>query len=199
MTMTEDRKLVGDWYVGTVPLNVRLHPDCYVETTESFQSFRSRAEVGLEIAAGAGVYTGSMFDVGPEGRVRIGRFSMINCARLICDAKIEIGDHVLVSWNAVLMDSYRRPMDDDLRRAELIRMCRGCPPTGDPTDARPIVLRDNVWIGFDAIILPGVTIGEGSVVGARSVVTQDIPPYTIAAGNPARIIRSLQPSEVARA
>jgi acetyltransferase-like isoleucine patch superfamily enzyme len=78
-------------------------------------------------------------------------------------------------------------------------MCVEVLPPGEVFDARPIVLRDNVWIGFDAIILPGVTIGEGSIVGARSVVTEDVPPYTIAAGNPARIIRAISPDEVRNA
>ena len=196
MTMTPERKLVGDWYDGTVPHNVRLHPDCYVETTESFQLFRSRAEVGLEIGLGAGVYTGSMFDVGPNGRVRLGRYSMINCARVICDASVDIGDHVLISWNAVIMDSHRRPLDETARRAELTRMCTQRTPPSEVIDARPIVLHDKVWIGFDAVVLAGVTIGEGSIIGARSVVMQDVPPYTIAAGNPARVIRAISAEEV---
>jgi len=57
--------------------------------------------------------------------------------------------------------------------------------------ASPIRVERNVWIGFDACILPGVTIGEGSVVGAKSVVTESVPPFTVVAGNPARVIRTL--------
>jgi acetyltransferase-like isoleucine patch superfamily enzyme len=48
-----------------------------------------------------------------------------------------------------------------------------------------------VWIGFDACVLPGVTVGEGAVVGAKSVVSQDVPPFTVVGGNPARVIRRL--------
>lgn len=61
--------------------------------------------------------------------------------------------------------------------------------------ARPIHIERNVWIGFDACILPGVRIGEGSIVGVRSVVSQDVPPFTIVAGNPARVIRELTAEE----
>jgi galactoside O-acetyltransferase len=60
---------------------------------------------------------------------------------------------------------------------------------------KPVKIEDKVWIGFNSIILKGVTVGEGAIVGAGSVVTKDVPPYTIVAGNPARIIRELTPEE----
>ena len=59
------------------------------------------------------------------------------------------------------------------------------------THAKPIVIGDNVWIGHDSVVLPGVAIGSGSIVGARSVVTESIPDFAVAAGNPARVIRRL--------
>jgi maltose O-acetyltransferase len=54
-----------------------------------------------------------------------------------------------------------------------------------------VVIGDNVWIGNRAIILPGVTIGAGAVVGAGSVVTRDVPPFTVVAGNPAKVLKAL--------
>ncbi|MEH6470000.1 MAG: acyltransferase [Halopseudomonas sp.] len=57
--------------------------------------------------------------------------------------------------------------------------------------SEPVVLKSGCWIGANAIILPGVTVGQNAVVGANSVVTRDIPAYTVYAGNPARLIRSL--------
>jgi maltose O-acetyltransferase len=60
----------------------------------------------------------------------------------------------------------------------------------DP-DSKPIVIKDNVWICMDSLILKGVTIGENSVVAARSVVTRDIPPNSLAAGIPAKVVRKL--------
>ena len=56
----------------------------------------------------------------------------------------------------------------------------------------PITIEDKVWIGFGVNILKGVTIGEGAVIGACSVVTKDIPPYAVAVGNPARVVRNLK-------
>jgi len=55
--------------------------------------------------------------------------------------------------------------------------------------AKPVAIEDDVWLGYNVIILPGVTIGQGSVIGAGSVVTKDIPPYSIAVGNPAIVIK----------
>ena len=58
----------------------------------------------------------------------------------------------------------------------------------------PVVIGDKAWVGFNVSILKGVTIGEGAVIGACSVVTRDIPPYSVAVGNPAKVVRSLGPS-----
>ncbi|MDE0582109.1 acyltransferase [Planococcus sp. A6] len=59
------------------------------------------------------------------------------------------------------------------------------------TESKPVVIEDNVWIGARAIILPGVNIGKGAIVGAGSIVTKNVPPYSIAAGNPAKIVKKL--------
>lgn len=195
MTMTAERKLSWDWHDGVVPDNVVLDPQSHLETTYSFSLYRSRAEVGLRMDAGSTAYTGTMFDVGPRGRISVGRCTMINVAWLICDDRIEIGDHVLISWNAVLMDTYRQSADPCERRAQLERFWREKVEPDETVQPRPIRIGNASWIGFDSIILPGVTIGEGSIVGCRSVVAQDVPPNTIVAGNPARIIRPIQPEE----
>ncbi len=94
------------------------------------------------------------------------------------------------------MDTYRVARDAVLRRRCLIAAAQsqerlrrfegGCEP-------RPIRIEPNVWLGFDCVILPGVTVGEGSIAGARSVVNTDVPPYSVVAGNPARVIRRLTP------
>jgi virginiamycin A acetyltransferase len=58
-----------------------------------------------------------------------------------------------------------------------------------------VTIHENVWIGFEAIILPGVTIGRGAIVGSRSVVSTDVPPYAVVVGNPARIVKYLEPTD----
>jgi len=62
----------------------------------------------------------------------------------------------------------------------------------DVVKSRPIIIEDNVWIGFDCVVLSGVTIGEGAIISARSVVREDVEPWTIVAGNPAVKIKKLE-------
>ena len=113
-----------------------------------------------------------MFDMGPGARLVIGDYSLLNGVRIISDAEISIGDYCLISWDVVIMDAYR------LARHP----------------AQPVRIENNVWIGFGACVLPGVSIGEGSIIGARSVVTESVPPYMLAAGNPARHLKPLRPA-----
>jgi acetyltransferase-like isoleucine patch superfamily enzyme len=97
--------------------------------------------------------------------------------------RIDIGRNCHIASGIWMFDSSGHPADPESRLA-------GMPPSDD--DVRPITIGDNVWIGSRSIIFPGVTIGDGSVVSAASVVTNDVPPYTIVAGNPARKIVSLR-------
>ena len=101
-----------------------------------------------------------------------------------------IGPDCRIAGNVRLFDSSGHPADPERRR-------RGEPP--DVESVKPIVVEDNVWIGFGAMIFPGVRIGTGSVVSAGAVVLSDVPALTIVAGNPARRIGALvAPGEVAR-
>lgn len=195
--MNPDRTLPWDWYPGRVPENVKVDPEAYLETTYSFQLFRSAAADAVRIGRGSSIYLGVMFDVGTQGRVSVGEFTLINGARIICDAEVSIGDYCLISWNTVFMDTARLPTEKAARRNELAATAAREPRRIEGVAAAgPIRIGRNVWIGFDACVLPGVNIGEGSVIGARSVVVEDVPPFSVAVGNPARIIRQLDPPKL---
>ncbi len=99
----------------------------------------------------------------------------------VCAAeRITIGRNVTVGANSAIVDTDFHPLDPRLRRVL---------PSGGQT--RPIVIEDDVFIGMNCLILKGVTIGRGSVIGAGSVVSRDVPPHVIAAGNPARTVGEL--------
>ena len=97
-------------------------------------------------------------------------------------ARVEIGQHVLIATGVSLIGYDSHPLDP-------IKRSRGEPP--DVGGDQSIVIGDYAWIGTNAIVLKGVTIGEAAVIGAGSVVTHDIPPYTVAVGQPARVVKSL--------
>ena len=102
--------------------------------------------------------------------------------------RISIGDNCNLSGGTILMDSNGHPGDPQLRWA-------GRAP--DAEDVRPIVIGNGVWIGLRCIIFPGVKIGEGSIVSAGSIVRNHVPPYSVDAGNPAKVMfRLKKPSAV---
>ncbi len=103
--------------------------------------------------------------------------------KLTIGKSITIGKRCRIAAHVTILDSSGHPGDPEARR-------RGDPPSED--DVRPVTICDNVWIGTRAIIFPGVTIGEGSIVSAGAVVLADVPPYTVVAGNPARRVASLK-------
>lgn len=103
-----------------------------------------------------------------------------NCVILDC-ARVTFGKHVFVGPDCGFYTA-AHPMDPKRRNQGL-------------EYARPITVGDNVWFGGGVRVLPGVTIGEGSVIAAGSVVTKDVPPYVVAGGNPCRVLRELTEEE----
>ncbi len=101
---------------------------------------------------------------------------------IVVGKSITIGSNCLISSGALIVDSGGHPVDPLLRLASL-------PPL--PEEVRPVTIEDNVWIATGSIILPGVTVGEGSVISAGSVVRRSVPPYSLVMGNPAKVLAPL--------
>ena len=109
--------------------------------------------------------------------IEIGEFSEIGLNAYL-NRDVKIGKNVLMGQNVTILTTnheFENPsipiQEQGVRERKTVRVC------------------DDVWIGANSIILPGITIGSGAVIGAGSVVTKDIPPFVIVAGNPARVIR----------
>jgi acetyltransferase-like isoleucine patch superfamily enzyme len=113
---------------------------------------------------------------------------------IIAAQRVDIGDDVLVSWGTTIVDHNSHSTSFTLRSNDAVDWLEG---KKDWTHVKiaPVKISNKVWIGFNCIILKGVTIGEGAVVGAGSVVTKDVPQWTIVAGNPARVIREIPENE----
>ena len=116
--------------------------------------------------------------------IRVGRRVFINQGCMLMDiGGIDIGDDVMLG-PAVRLITSGHPLDPGLRRRQIV--------------SAPIRLESNVWLGAGATVLHGVTVGTDSVVAAGAVVTRDVPPATLVAGVPARLVRSVAPAETER-
>jgi acetyltransferase-like isoleucine patch superfamily enzyme len=113
-----------------------------------------------------------------EGEIKIGKYCLITPGVRIMSAKsIIIGDACMIAHGAYISDADWHGIYD---RAE---------PVGN---TKPVIFEDNVWIGDSAIICKGVRIGKNSIIGAGAVVTKDVPPNSIFAGNPAKLVKELK-------
>jgi acetyltransferase-like isoleucine patch superfamily enzyme len=116
---------------------------------------------------------------------------------VIADRGISIGAHCLISWGAVITDSLMPDRSDPVRHGSALREMSADPlrRLRPVAGTQPVQVGDNVWIGFDSVVMGGVTIGRGAIIGCRTVITADVPPYAIVVGNPARTVRFLKPDD----
>jgi acetyltransferase-like isoleucine patch superfamily enzyme len=119
-------------------------------------------------------FSGVRLECWPEALIRIGNGTYLNRNTEVVAAKaVTIGRDCKIARDVLIMDSDQHPLP------------------GEQLVARPVTIGDRVWIGARAIILKGVHVGDDAIVAAASVVTHDVPPRTMAAGVPARVIRQL--------
>jgi acetyltransferase-like isoleucine patch superfamily enzyme len=126
--------------------------------------------VGFKISEGAKLVI--------EDRVNVGYQNTFSVA-----VSVRIGAHTMLASRVQIYDNISHPLSPERRlRHESFTL----------DEASPVVIGRNCWIGSGAIIMRGVTIGDNSVVGAASVVTSDVPPNSLVAGNPSRVVRSIE-------
>ncbi len=123
---------------------------------------------------------------GPGARIDVGPGAQLSGTSITArSTAISIGRQVLLAPNCIIVDSdFHAHWPPEARATQ----------PGIESD-RPVTIGDYAWIGLNCIILKGVTIGEGAIIGAGSVVTRDVPPHSLAAGSPARVLRHLAPGD----
>jgi acetyltransferase-like isoleucine patch superfamily enzyme len=196
MTCRNDH-LAHDWFPRPLPENIQLAANVYIETSYIFAAFFSAVQPGLVMEEGSGAYGRTCIATGPGAAIRVGAYTCLNGPSLIADDAIDIGAHCLFAWGTIVTDlTTPRPEDIGRRRRALIDT------TNDPSrrlrpmaDTKPVHIADNVWVGFDAVITGGVSVGRGAVIGCKAVVTENVPPYAVVVGNPCRIVRYLEPDD----
>lgn len=143
-----------------------------------------RLEIGAHTLLEPGVWL-----TAPEpGRIEIGSGCFFNLGVMVAAVElVQIGDHCMFANGCLITDGSHR-FDDRNRPV----------PWQGFTTKGPTRIGDNVWCGANVVVTSGVTIGERSVIGANSVVTHDIPPYSVAVGAPARVIRQIDYDDLSR-
>lgn len=191
--ITEERFVTDDWWKKPIPENVFWGEGLYLETAQIFRFMRSKVSRAIELGRHVSCYAGVSFALGEKGTCKIGDFTLLNGALIMADERVEIGQHCLVSWNVGIADSDFHPIDAAQRRIDTMALApfySDRPPRPELKTA-PVIIKDNVWIGMNAIILKGVTIGENSVVAAGAVVSKSVPTNVVVAGNPAVVVKQL--------
>ncbi len=143
------------------------------------------------ITLGNNVYVLGELNVGDyKGNITIGDWTYIgDDSKIWSGESITIGSRVAISYNVNIHDTISHSLLAKERYDHMVEiLTNGHPKKLVNVPSNPIVIEDDVWIGFNSIILKGVRIGKGAVIGAGTVITHDVPEYSIVVGNPQRII-----------
>ena len=149
----------------------------------------------ISIAANSHI-RGELLIFGDGGKINIGSYCYVGEGTRIWSSKeIIIRDRVLISHNVNIFDNLTHPVSATQRHQQFKNIISKVEPNKIELYGNPVNIEKDVLIGCMSVILKGVTIGEGAIIGAGSIVTKDVPPWTIVAGNPAKIVREIPERE----
>jgi len=142
---------------------------------------------------------GEFFVLPGSGQIKVGDWCYIGEATRIwaCES-IVIGDRVLISHNCNVFDNTTHPISASARHQQFRSIMTSGHPVGVSLCPKPVIIHDDAWLGAGVTLLRGVSIGRGAIVGAGAVVNADVEPWTVVVGNPARVVRHLDPEQDAR-
>ena len=153
----------------------------------------NRAGDRERIKVGGDSFLAGSLCVSPNGRIEIGDHFYLGPNSFIgSETSIQIGRCVIISNDVRIYDNNNHPVSPKAREYMSMNGFSNDNWAWHHAASAPVVIEDNVWIGQYCTILKGVTVGKGSIVATRAVVTKDVPPYTIVAGNPAKVVKQIE-------
>lgn len=171
----------------------RMRKSCETQPTTRFQ--RSGVVMnnqGSTQAITIGAHTvvgGELLVFADGGRLTVGDYCYIGKdSRIWSYADIRIGNRVLISHNVNIHDTISHSLSASERHAHHRRIFQGQDSSLGRVPREPVVIEDDVWIGFNAVVLKGVRVGRGAIIAAGAIVTKDVPPFSIVAGPAGTII-----------
>jgi acetyltransferase-like isoleucine patch superfamily enzyme len=174
--------------------NARLLDACGANSHVRGSVDKRGASSKIEVGAGC-MIDGTLVTEAPNAHIAIGSNISIGGRTLLAAVRqIVVEDDVLISYECIITDSDNHSLRYSQRKHDL-RDWLGGKHDWTKVATAPVRICKGAWLGARVIVTKGVTVGEGAVIGMGSVVTKDVGPYTIVAGNPARVIRELGPDE----
>jgi len=190
------RKIIRNWLDVENKRNKHYH--CTYEESTTFhpeaQVINLKNDVNA-IMVGANTHIRGQLHTYPHGgNIKIGEYCYLgDHSKIWSSSSVEIGNNVLIAHNVNIFDDTTHPINYMERRAHAKAIFEiGFPSEMNNLNPKPIKIGNDAWIGCMSIILRGVTIGEGAIIAAGSVVTKNVEPFTVVAGNPARVIKRLE-------
>ena len=172
----------------------RLGPGARLMRTARIRNIRGQSD---HISIGPNsVIRGELTTFAHGGKIEIGSWCYIGeGSRIWSAALIEISDRALIAHNVNIFDNLTHPLRATERHEQIKQTFTRGHPREISLDESPVRIGKDAWIGAGAMVLRGVTVGEGGVVAAGAVVTKDVPAFSIVAGNPAVLVREIPPDE----
>lgn len=179
----------------------KIHPTALIDPVASIKIYNPTLppSISLEINEGSHIFSNFSL-LRPHAKIKIGKNCQLGNSNFICADRIEVGDDVLMAWGVTIIDNDSHSLEWNYRKSDVKQGYKDYLEDENNfiknkdwshVNIKPIYIGNKVWIGFNVSILKGVSVGNNAIIGACSVVTKDIPPYTLVAGNPAKIIKNL--------
>lgn len=185
----QNKKKKKDWFKNVSAKNTKYYSNA--------SAINFRKDKNLIQLSENTIVRGHLKVLNYGGRITIGKNSYVgNNSEIWSGDEIEIGSNVLISDNVFISDTNSHEFDSKERTDSYLELLKNGPSVNQGNiETKRIVIKDYAWISYGVIILKGVTVGEGAIVAAGSVVTKDVAAYSLVAGNPAKFVKSVKQNE----